>query len=84
MHEVILSKDAVKTLDRLTPEARRRIISALAKLGADPMRGKRLRGEMEGLFSLRIGEVRAVYEFDSRKHAIVVHAIGPRGDIYKR
>jgi mRNA-degrading endonuclease RelE of RelBE toxin-antitoxin system len=48
------------------------------------MRGKRLRGEMEGLFSLRIGEVRAVYEFDSRKHAIVVHAIGPRGDIYKR
>jgi mRNA-degrading endonuclease RelE of RelBE toxin-antitoxin system len=39
---------------------------------------------MEGLFSLRIGDMRAVYELDSRKQLIVVHAIGPRGDIYKK
>ena len=84
MHEVVLSKDASKTLERLTPEMRRRIISALVKAGTDPLRGKRLRGEMEGLFSLRIGDMRAVYELDSRKQVIVVHAIGSRGDIYKK
>jgi len=38
---------------------------------------------LEGLFSLRIGEMRAVYEVDPDEMVMVVHAIGPRGDIYK-
>jgi mRNA-degrading endonuclease RelE of RelBE toxin-antitoxin system len=84
MHEVVLSKDAARTLEKLTPQMRRRIMAALVKASADPLRGKRLRGEMEGLFTLRIGDVRAVYELDSRKQVIVVHAIGPRGNIYKK
>jgi len=36
------------------------------------------------LFSLRIGGMRAVYEVDADKEAVVVLAIGPRGDIYKK
>jgi mRNA-degrading endonuclease RelE of RelBE toxin-antitoxin system len=36
------------------------------------------------LFSLRIGGMRAVYEVDAEMEAVVVHAIGPRGDIYKK
>lgn len=84
MYEVVLSRDAARTLERLTPGMRARIFKALEKARADPMKGKRLRGELEGLFSLRIGEMRAVYEVDSDQRVMVVLAIGPRGDIYKK
>jgi mRNA-degrading endonuclease RelE of RelBE toxin-antitoxin system len=63
---------------------RRRIIAALERVKAKPDSGKRLRGELEGLFSLRIGSMRAVYEVDAEKKVVVVFAIGPRSDIYKK
>jgi mRNA interferase RelE/StbE len=63
---------------------RRRIIAALERVKAKPDSGKRLRGELEGLFSLRIGSMRVVYEVDAEKKVVVVFAIGPRGDIYKK
>jgi mRNA interferase RelE/StbE len=63
---------------------RRRIIAALERVKAKPDSGKRLRGELEGLYSLRIGGMRAVYEVDAEKKVVVVLAIGPRGDIYKK
>lgn len=84
MYEVVLSRDAARALEKATPAMKRRIIAALKRARANPQSGKRLRGELEGLFSLRIGGMRAVYEVDAEKKAVVVHAIGPRGDIYKK
>jgi mRNA interferase RelE/StbE len=84
MYEVVLSRDAARTLEKATPAMRRRIFAALERVRANPQSGKRLRGELEGLFSLRIGGLRAVYEVDAEKKSVVVHAIGPRGDIYKK
>jgi mRNA-degrading endonuclease RelE of RelBE toxin-antitoxin system len=63
---------------------RRRITAALERLKSRPYSGQRLRGELEGLFSLRIGGMRAVYGLDTKKNAVVVLAVGPRGDIYKK
>ena len=84
MHEVLLSREAARSLERLTPATRTRILRALERARADPLCGKKLRGELEGLLSLRVGEMRVVYELDPDQSAIVVHAIGPRGDVYKR
>ncbi len=83
MYEVIFSREAVKGLERTTTPMKRRVIRALEGLKADPLKGKRLRGELEGLFSLRIGGMRAVYEVDAERRAIVIHAVEPRGDVYK-
>ncbi|MDP2744718.1 MAG: type II toxin-antitoxin system RelE/ParE family toxin [Dehalococcoidia bacterium] len=84
MYEVVLSRDAARALGRLTPNMRARVFKALEQVGANPLAGKRLRGELEGLFGLRIGGMRAVYEVDSLQEVVIVHAIGSRGDIYKR
>ncbi|MCL4459196.1 MAG: type II toxin-antitoxin system RelE/ParE family toxin [Chloroflexi bacterium] len=84
MYELVFSREAVKSLERATPQMRRRIIRALERTRADPLKGRRLRGELEGLFSLRIGGLRAVYEVDAEARAMIVHAIGPWGDIYKK
>jgi mRNA interferase RelE/StbE len=84
MYDVVLSRNASRTLEKANPPARRRIIVALERLKSKPHSGKRLRGELEGLFSLRIGGMRAVYGVDTRKNVVVVLAVGPRGDIYNK
>ena len=84
MYDVVLSRNASRTLEKATPTMTRRIIGALERLKSKPYSGKRLRGELEGLFSLRIGSMRAVYGVDADKKVVVVLAIGQRGDIYKK
>ncbi|MGA8849345.1 MAG: type II toxin-antitoxin system RelE/ParE family toxin [Dehalococcoidia bacterium] len=84
MYNVVLSRDASRTLEKATPSMRRRTIAALERLKSKPHSGKRLRGELEGLFSLRIGGMRAVYGLDTKKNMVVVLALGPRGDIYNK
>jgi len=84
MYNIVLSRDAARTLEKATPSMRRRLIASLERLKSKPHSGKRLRGELEGLFSLRIGGMRAVYGLDIKKNVVVVLAIGPRGDIYNK
>ena len=84
MYEVVLSKNAAGSLEKSTPQIRRRIFTAFEKVKTNPLGGKRLHGELDGLFSLRIGEMRVVYEIDSNQKIIIVHAIGPRGNVYKK
>ena len=84
VYEVVLSKNAAGSLEKSTPQIRRRIFAALDKVKTNPLSGKRLHGELDGLFSLRIGEMRVVYEMDSNQKIIVVHTIGTRGDVYKK
>ena len=84
MYNVVLSRNASRTLEKAPPAMRRRITAALERLKSRPYSGQRLRGELEGLFSLRIGGMRAVYGLDTKKNAVVVLAVGPRGDIYKK
>ncbi len=84
MYSVVLSRSASRTLEKTTPAIRRRTIVALERLKSKPYSGKRLRGELEGLFSLRIGDMRAVYRLDTSKDVLVVLGIGPRGDIYNK
>ena len=42
-----------------------------------------LTGELSGLFKLKIGDYRAIYELNHKKKIITVHKIGHRRDIYK-
>jgi mRNA interferase RelE/StbE len=83
MYEVILNKDAIRTMDKMPPKARERAFKLLERLRKYPRRGKRLHGELEGLLALRLGLWRIIYEIDSKQQLIIIHAIGPRGDIYK-
>jgi len=60
------------------------ILKILEGLKKEPWQGKRLHGELEGLLSLRFGLWRIVYEVEHEHKVVIIHGIGPRGDIYKR
>lgn len=53
-------------------------------LTSDPLKGKKLIGDLEGMRSVRIGEFRyrIVYEVDDAKCWIIVQSIGHRSYVY--
>jgi len=68
----------------MTPGARERIFRMLEDLQTQPLQSKKLHGELEALLSLRAGVWRIVYEIDSEKRLVIIHGVGPRGDICKK
>lgn len=62
----------VATLDIRVAEA---VLDSVTLLEADPEVGHRLRGKLEGLWSLRLGTYRLVYEIRERGKTVRVVAV---------
>ncbi|HEX6971155.1 MAG TPA: type II toxin-antitoxin system RelE/ParE family toxin [Limnochordia bacterium] len=80
---IILAPRAEKALKRMPADEMRRWLSAIDRLAQDPAsaRVKALKGRPE--WSLRVGGRRALLRIDREARAIVIVAIGSRGDVYK-
>jgi mRNA interferase RelE/StbE len=83
-----LHKDAVRFLRRLPAPRRHQVRARLDLLALDPRDATRLdvrplRGE-PGLWRLRVGKIRAIYEIQDDRLVVYVLIIGNRGDVYKR
>ncbi len=79
-------RKALRKLASLPPKERDRINDGIKKLLSDPYIGRRLEGQLEGLYRIRIGKRRIIYEIlptSEQEAIIVIRAIGPRGDVYK-
>lgn len=79
--DVEFSRRASKTLERVETRLRERLKEAVRELVENPLLGKRLKGELEGLRSYRVGAFRIVYRF-TRERLDVVH-IDNRKDVYR-
>jgi mRNA interferase RelE/StbE len=66
---------------QMHPHLKRKVRAALADILDDPDCGKPLQGELNGLWSLRVGRHRVIYRPDDAGAEIV--AIGPRITIYE-
>ena len=82
---VRLSREAVKTLDRMDSKLEKRIRSRLHELSDDPLdpRLSKLLTDMEGLRSSRVGGWRILYTIDNSANAVIVLAVRPRGQAYR-
>lgn len=86
MYKPILFKTAANYYKNLDVKSAQRINKAIEKMIGNPVEGqhiKRLRGQLQGKYRYAVGDLRIVYRVDSEKKAILILAIGPRGDIYK-
>jgi mRNA interferase RelE/StbE len=85
--ELLLSKGALKTLRRLQPRLTEAMIAEMEAIAADPFaphpHASRLAGTKSS-YRLRHGDWRILYRVDRAQQLVVVEAVKPRGEAYKR
>ena len=85
-YRIRILDSATRELARLDEPIARRIVGCIRwladNLGA--VRPEALTGDLAGLFKLRVGDYRVIYELLHEDHAIVIHAIGHRIEIYRK
>ena len=86
MYKIELSRKAAKFYQKADTITARRLNIAFDKLSKDPFRHyniKRLTGELEGSFRLRVGDIRIIYSVNERDKIVYIEVIRFRGDVYK-
>ncbi|MBI3357406.1 MAG: type II toxin-antitoxin system RelE/ParE family toxin [Nitrospirae bacterium] len=86
MYRVRLLDTASKELAKLDKPVARRIIDRVHRLAENLADAniEALTGEFEGLFKLRVGDYRVVYELIHEEQLIMIHTIGHRREIYRK
>jgi len=79
-------KAAAQDLERLDKPTGRRIVQRINWLAAnvDAIRLEALTGDLAGLYKLRVGDYRIIYEVLWDEETIGIHAVGHRREIYRR
>lgn len=85
-YELELSKSAEKFLNRTDRNTKTRIIDALELLTEDPYSytGVETITNAKGVFRIRVGKYRILYEIFNDRLLVYIEDIDSRGDIYKR
>jgi len=83
---VLLRPAAKRDLRDVPREVAERLLDALGELASDPRSPNAvpLVGDLKGLWKLRVGTYRAVYEVDDAQRCIRVWGLGHRAGFYDR
>lgn len=86
MYHVRLLEAASKNLAKLERPLVRRIIDRLQWLEENVREAdlEALVGEFKGMYKLRVGDHRVIYELLHGERLIIVHMIGHRREVYRR
>lgn len=83
MYQIEFSKRARKDFLKLPKQYQKRLREKVDSLAVDPLIGKPLKGEYEGLFSLRMWPYRIVYMVIKKKLLVEIIEIPHRQSAYK-
>ncbi len=84
MFTVLLKRRAEKQYGELPAKDKTKVLSALQGLREHPFAGKKLKGELSGLYSLRVWPYRILYTIERKIITVTVVAIGQRKEIYRK
>ena len=81
---VEFERRADNDLERLDPQVKQRVLTAIGRLADDPRSAevRRLKGRAES--RLRVGDWRVIVELDVTARAIIIQRVLPRGRAYDR
>ena len=84
-YRIELREEAVHDLEILDSSVVDRILKKLdwLKENFELITPVPLKGELKGLFKLRVGDYRILYTHNKRQKLISIHLIGHRRDIYR-
>jgi mRNA interferase RelE/StbE len=86
VYEIRITPEGLRHLNALPTKIRDAALVALSgTIGENPERsGKRLVGELSGLYSARRGDYRIIYGIDDDAEVVIVHRIQHRGSVYRK
>jgi len=79
-YSVQIKRSAAKELARIAKSDRSRLVQAIDSLAENPFKGSVLKGELQGLRRIRVGDYRIVYE--DQEASQITAAVAAGGDIY--
>ena len=79
---IVLTAESEEFIKKCDKVIRNRIIKSLRKLENEPESGKPLTSILTGLWSLRIGDYRAIYQIKNSELIVVVIKNGHRKNVY--
>ena len=84
-YEVEFTRTAEDDLSRLDKTVAQQVLDKLRWLAdnAESVRHKALTGQWKSVFSLRVGNHRAIYSYDRAARRIVVHFVRHRSEVYR-
>lgn len=84
MYQVTIARQALKELENLPKKSTLQIVKAIDDLSINPRPTgcKKLKGENEYLWRIRVGNYRVIYSIDDKIKIIDVRKIGHRKEIY--
>ena len=80
--DIVLTAESEEFTKKCDKPIRNRIIKSLRKLENEPESGKPLTSILTGLWILRIGDYRAIYQIKNSELIVVVIRIGHRKTVY--
>ncbi len=85
-YAVEFSPEAIRDLDSLGKPVAQRILRKVRWLSEnfETLATEPLSAEFKGLFKLKVGSYRVIYDATRQRHLLTIHLIGHRKDIYKK
>ena len=85
IYSVRILKSAGRELEALDKPVAKRIVAKIQWLAEnlESLKPTALKGELSGLFKLREGDFRIIYQILHKERIVVIHAIGHRREIYR-
>ena len=82
VYSIFFTEQAKKQYDALDSRLRRQVDKGLSRIGADPEKGKPLRGELRGIWSERVATFRILYKIYRDTIHVVVLVVEHRRKVY--
>ena len=84
-YEIEVVGDFEQQYNLLDAKMTRRVNEALERLAENPIKyGKKLKGKLRGLYSLRVGRYRITYDIDVQTKTCYVRNVLKRSTVYRR
>lgn len=83
-YSIRIKRSAERELARIPHPHRRRIITAIDRLADQPHIGGLLKGGLQGLRRIRVGDYRIVYEVLGDELVVLVVRVAHRREAYRR
>ncbi len=81
--DVVLTGPAQKQINALPDNLRSRALQKIVTLKFQPFSGKKLQGDLEGRYAIRVWPFRIIYRIAGRTGPVIILRITDRKDAYR-